>query len=517
MIDSTLFLLIGTVLGALLAGLGVYFIVRPKAQMLEDIAKKEAEKTIKNAEEYASKLQKDADKKAYDIQNRAENEEKRVLQKLDNKEKELDKRILEREKELDNKRKKLDESKDTYEKAHEEVVEKKKELDKLIHSEQDKLSEVAKLSSEDAKKRLFDSIELECNTELANTYRKKIALVKENVDTDAAHILVEAMQRYASQTTNETVLTVVKLESEEMKGKIIGREGRNISAFEMITGVDVIVDDAPQTITLSSFDTYRRYIAKMVLEEMLKDGKINPARIEQLVEKAEQSGEQLLIQLGKKAEEELDILGAFPDEVLRLVGKLRFRSSYGQNVLRHSIEVAFLGAALGEHLEGADTVMLKKAGLVHDIGKAVSHEVEGGHALIGRDILQKYGVTKPIIQAMQSHHEDVPYETLESRILQAADAISASRPGARRETLEKYIKRLQQLEGISSSFPGVQKAFALQAGREVRVFVNAREMSDLEAEKLSFNLARTIEKECQYPGEVLVHVIRERRYKEVAR
>lgn len=284
----------------------------------------------------------------------------------------------------------------------------------------------------------------------------------------------------------------------------------------MLTGVDLIVDDTPGTITISCFDMFRRYIAKIALEELIRDGRIHPSKIEEAVKKAEARADKILLELGKKAAYDLGVSG-FSDQILKLIGRLRFRTSYGQNVLQHSIEVAYIAEAMAQELPGADPELCKKAGFVHDIGKAVSHEVEGGHALIGNDILKKFGVDERIRYAMRSHHEDFPYESIESRILQAADAISASRPGARRETLDKYIKRLKELETIAGEFDGVEKVFAIQAGREVRVFVNAKEVDDFTSEKLSFDIARKIEQTCSYPGEVKVAVIRESRYEGVAK
>ncbi|MCB9809600.1 ribonuclease Y [Candidatus Peribacteria bacterium] len=504
-------------LGGLLVGLGLgYIAFRPKAKLIEQAAIREAERLKNMAEKEVARLQSEAEDHAKKTRKRAEQEEEKILKRMEKKEAESDERLERKEEQLEKRLSKAEESQAKYEQAAEEFTEKKRELQEQINAEMEKLGEIAKLSPEEAKEKLMAQVEAEAESQLAETQRRKVELMRQHADEEASNLLVQSIQRMASTTTAESTLSIVKLANDDLKGRIIGREGRNITAFEQITGVDVIIDDTPGAVTISSFDMYRRYVASMVLEEMLKDGRINPAKIEDHMEKAEKNAEKLLLELGRKAEEELGISGTFPDEVLKLVGRLRFRTSYGQNVLRHSVEVAWLGAEIAQHIPGADPEILKKAGLVHDMGKAVSHEVEGGHALVGRDILQKYGVAKPIWQAMQSHHEDVPYETIESRILQAADAISAARPGARRETLEKYIKRLRQLEEISSNFSGVEKAYALQAGREVRVFVNAREMSDSASEKLSFEVARKIEAECQYPGEVRVHVIRERRFTEVA-
>ena len=497
-----------------LAGFGVF---RPKAKLIEESARREADRITKSAEKESARITKDSEKRAEKSRKRVEAEENKSLARIEKKEAEAETRIEKQELQLEKRLEKADKQREKYEQSAEEFEEKKEELEELIGQEMEKLSKIAGLSKEEAEKQLFARVEKEADDALAKTLKKKVEMMKSNAEEEAEEVLVQAIQRYSSKVTSESTTSMVKLESDDMKGRIIGREGRNIASFERITGVDVIIDDTPGYVTISSFDMYRRYIAKLTLEEMLKDGRINPSKIEAAMEKAEAEGEKLLIKLGKKAEDELEISGTFPEGILKLVGKLRFRTSYGQNVLRHSVEVAWLGWNLGQQISGADPMILRKAGLVHDIGKAISHEVEGGHALVGRDILQQFGVDKAIIQAMQSHHEDVPYETVESRVLQAADAISAARPGARRETLEKYIKRLKQLEAISGSFPGVKKAYALQAGREVRVFVNAAKVSDGQAEKLSFEVARKIEAECQYPGEVRVHVIRERRFTDTAR
>mgnify|MGYP000498260070 CR=1 FL=1 len=359
-------------------------------------------------------------------------------------------------------------------------------------------------------------MEDQCEKDLADLMRKKVEVLEKSADTEASNIIVQSIQRFASNATAEHTVSVVKIDSDDIKGKIIGREGRNINAFEMLAGVDLIIDDAPGAITISSFDLYRRYVAKVALEELLKDGRIHPSKIEEVIKKAQEAADKMLLEIGKRAAQELGVTG-LPDQILKLTGRLRFRTSYGQNVLQHSLEVAYLAEGLAYQLPGADPELCKKAGLLHDIGKAVSHEVEGGHAVIGMEILEKFGIEPEVVTAMKSHHEDFPYESLEARVLQAADAISASRPGARRETLEKYIKRLKELETIASSFEGVDKVFAIQAGREVRVFVNAAKVDDLASEKLSFDIARKIESGCQYPGEVVVAVIRESRYEGVAK
>lgn len=512
--DSTI--IITGLLGFLCGLLITYLVTKPKAKLLEETAKREAERLRKNAEEEAERIISDGRKQIESLRENTKREERQMRDRLSKMQEQSDERIEKKEDALEKKESRMDKAKEEYEDSVRKLEEKQKQLSTQLNKQDEVLEELSTLTKEKAKEELFTRIETQCTSELAETMRKKIEVMGSAADEEASNIIVQSIQRYASSVTAESTISVVKIDSDDIKGKIIGREGRNINAFELITGVDLIVDDTPGTITISCFDVFRRYIAKIALEELIKDGRIHPSRIEDAVKKAEERADKILLDLGKKASYELGVSG-FSDQILKLVGRLRFRTSYGQNVLQHSIEVAYLGEAIANNLPGANPETCKKAGLVHDIGKAVSHEVEGGHAVIGHDILKKFGVEEEIILAMRSHHEDYPYETIESRILQAADAISASRPGARRETMEKYIKRLKELEAIAGSFPGVDKVFAIQAGREVRVFVNAKEVDDLASEKMSFDIARKIETGCSYPGEVKVAVIREARYEGLAK
>ena len=502
----------GVIVGAVLS----YFVVKPRSKQLQAQAEQEAERTRITAEKESKRMLDEARRQSQEVKANIKNEAEQSQKRFDELQQKADERMSRREETLDARLEKTEASREKYEFARREFEEKKREIQNRLNEQNEELEKIAKLSKEEAETVLLERLENEMSPQLADVMERRVDLMRQHANEDAANILVQAIQRYSSATTAETTVTIVKIESDALKGKIIGREGRNINAFEAMTGVDVIIDDTPGTITLSSYDTFRRYVAKIALEELLKDGRIHPSSIEESIKKAEQSAENLLLDLGKKAAQELGVTG-FPDQILRLVGRLRFRSSYGQNVLSHSLEVAWLAEAIAQEVPGADPEVCKRAGLVHDIGKAVSHEVEGGHAVIGMEILEKFGVDEAVIVAMKSHHEDFPYESIEARVLQAADAISASRPGARRETLEKYIKRLKELESIASSFAGVQKVFAIQAGREVRVFVNAAEVNDLESEKLSFEIARKIEKNCQYPGEVRVSVHREAKFEETAK
>ncbi len=509
-------LIITGLLGFLAGLLMTYLVTRPKTKILEETAKREAERVRKNAESDAQRIVSDGRKQIENLRENTKREERQTRDRMTKMQEQFDERIAKKEDLLDQKETRMDKAREDYENSVRKLDEKKKLLDKQLEQQDTILEDLSKLTKEKAKEELFTRIEAQCSSELADSMRKKVEVMEQAADEEASNIIVESIQRYASSVTAESTISVVKIDSDDIKGKIIGREGRNINAFELITGVDLIVDDTPGTITISCFDVFRRYVAKIALKELIKDGRIHPSRIEDAVKKAETQADKILLDLGKKASYELGVSG-FSDQILKLVGRLRFRTSYGQNVLQHSIEVAYIGEAIANNLTGADPEICKKAGLVHDIGKAVSHEVEGGHAVIGHDILKKFGIDQAIIDAMKSHHEDFPYESIESRILQAADAISASRPGARRETMEKYIKRLKELEAIAGGFEGVEKVFAIQAGREVRVFVNSSEVDDLTAEKLSFDIARKIENDCSYPGEVKVAVIREARYEGIAK
>jgi ribonuclease Y len=503
--------------GLVLGGGTGFLIFRPKSKQIEERSRHEAEHLRKQASQEAERTLNDARRTAQQLRNQAEQEEIKARQKLEKMQDQFDERILKREQILEQKLQKNEEIREKYEKSVEHYNLKRRDLEKGLDEQNSELERIAKLSKYEAKKELFDRMEDEVSDQLTETLKKKVELIRQTADEEGANIVVQSIQRLASATTSESTSTVVKIDSEDIKGKIIGREGRNINAFEMLTGVDLIIDDTPGTVTIASFDMFRRYVAKIALENLIKDGRIHPSRIEESVQKAQQSADKLIFDIGKKACEDLGI-PLYPEPILKLLGRLRFRTSYGQNVLGHSMEVAYIAEGIAHQIGGnLDPEVCKRAGLLHDIGKAVSHEVEGGHAVIGKEILEKFGIDKRVIIAMQSHHEDFPYESVEARVLQAADAISASRPGARRETLEKYIKRLKELESLAGSFSGVEKVYALQAGREVRVFVNSEELNDLKSEKLAFNIARKLEKECEYPGEVRVAVIRENRFEETAK
>jgi len=463
-------------------------------------AKSEAQEIILKAKDKAVKALDEIKKEEV----KREDDYRRGQKRLEQKEEVLERRIVDLEKE----------EKEFKEKV-EKVREIKSELEKLKEKEIDNLEKISRLSQAEAKKELLKLIEDKSKEELFGKVQKLEKFGKEELEKKAQDIMVSALQRYASSQVAEVTTTTVSLPNDDIKGKIIGREGRNIKTLERLSGVEVIIDDTPETIVISGFDPVRRQIAKIALEKLISDGRIQPARIEEAVEKAKEQIDTKTKEAGEAAVYDVGIVGLDP-RLVHLLGRLTFRTSFGQNVLLHSIESAHLAGMLASELN-ADAVVAKKAGLLHDIGKAVDHEVQGSHVDIGIRILEKFGIDKKVIDAMKSHHEDYPFETLEASIVQAAEAVSAARPGARKENLENYLKRLGELEKIATSFEGIEKAYAIQAGREIRVFVDAKKADDLQAHKLAKDIAQEIEKELKYPGEIKVNVIRETRVIEYAR
>ena len=417
-------------------------------------------------------------------------------------------RIAVREEFLDSRQRDLDEKEDSV-RAREEIAE------DLAKQRSRELAKVANLSEEKAREELFSEIERAYEEAILLRLQKLAANGRERLEGKAREILTSTIHRLANAVNAEVMSLSVTIPSEEVKGKIIGKEGRNIKAFERATGVDVIIDDSPDKITLSSFDPLRRAIAKIALEKLIADGRIQPAKIEETVEKTRAEVADIVKQKGEAAAYEVGVIGLDP-KLTALLGRLYFRTSYGQNVLQHSIEMAHIAGMLATEL-GADVDVARAGALLHDIGKAVDHEVQGTHVEIGRRILEKFGADKRVVQAMQSHHEEYPYETPESVIVQAADAISGGRPGARRDTVDRYLERLGDLERIAGTFPGVEKVYAIAAGREIRVFVNPGKVTDLAMHTLARNIAKRIQEELKYPGEIKVNIIRENRVVEFAR
>ena len=424
-------------------------------------------------------------------------------------------RLVGKEEMLDKRQLKLDTEQDVILKKNEEIAAAKEKIEHAQREQQEKLEKIADLTAEEAKKQLILSMERQYENDIESRMRKLEISGNEKLEQRANDILVTAVHRLGNSVVGDVLATTVALPNDEIKGKIIGKEGRNIRALERATGVDVIVDDTPGTITLSSYDPIRRQIARIALENLILDGRIQPAKIEEAVKKAEEEINNVIKKKGAEAAYEAKVPNLDP-KLLMILGRLYFRTSYGQNVLDHSVEVAHLAAMLAEEL-GADPVIARAGSLFHDIGKAVDHEVPGTHVEIGRRILQKFNIDERVIKAMQAHHEEYPYETPESMIVQVADAISGARPGARRDSVENYIKRLEDLEAIANGEPGVEKSFAIAAGREVRVIVKPADLSDLECRETARRIADKIEKEMQYPGEIKISVIRETRVIEYAR
>mgnify|MGYP001602248449 CR=1 FL=1 len=409
----------------------------------------------------------------------------------------------------------LDEKENEVRAREQEAARAKEIAENLAKERAKELSKVANLSEEKAREELFSEIERAYEEAILLRLQKLAANGRERLEDKARTILTTSIHRLGNAVNAETMSLSVALPSDDVKGKIIGKEGRNIKAFERATGVDVLIDDSPDKITLSSFDPLRRHIAKIALEKLIVDGRIQPAKIEETIEKTRAEVAEITKQKGEAAAYEVGVIGLDP-KLTALLGRLHFRTSYGQNILQHSIEMAHIAGMLAEEL-GADANVARAGALLHDIGKAVDHEVQGTHVEIGRRILEKFGVDKRIIQAMQSHHEEYPYETPESIIVQVADAISGGRPGARRDTIDRYLERLGDLERLAGAFPGVEKVYAIAAGREIRIFVNPGKISDLAMHKLARDIAKRIQDEVKYPGEIKVNIIRENRVVEFAR
>jgi len=452
------------------------------------------------------------DKQEFEEQTRSrrqelQNLEKRLLQKEETLERRLDS--------LDRRDQELQSREESLNKAQNEVQQKQHKLDAIIEEQKARLEKISGMTSESAKKLLIETMTNEARHDGARLIKQIEEDAKENAERKAKRIITMAIQRNASDHTIENTISVVQLPNEEMKGRIIGREGRNIRALEQATGVDLIVDDTPEAVIISGFDIVRREVARVALEKLLTDGRIHPARIEDVVAKAKNEVDLLIKESGEQAMLETGVTGLHP-EIIRTLGRLRFRTSYGQNVLQHSIEVAHLAATMAAELR-ADINLANRAGLLHDLGKAVDHEIEGGHAQIGADLANKYSEPPSVVHCIAAHHGEIEFQSLEAVLVQAADAISASRPGARRENIETYIKRLKKLEDISLSFSGVSKAYAIQAGRELRIMVKEDDINDEEALLLAKDIAKKVEEELEYPGQIKVTVIRETRAVEYAK
>ena len=426
-----------------------------------------------------------------------------------------EKRVLSKEESVDKKADALERRESGITVKEEELKKKNAEVEKLRGQRIQELERISGLTSEQAKEYLLKTVEDEVKIDTAKLYKELESRAKEEAGKKAKEYVVTAIQKCAADHVAETTISVVQLPNDEMKGRIIGREGRNIRTLETLTGVDLIIDDTPEAVILSAFDPIRREVARIALEKLIVDGRIHPARIEEMVEKAQKEVETIIREEGEAATLEVGVHGIHP-ELVRLLGRMKFRTSYGQNALKHSIEVAQLAGLLAGEV-GADVRMAKRAGLLHDIGKSIDHEIEGSHVQIGADLCRKYKESPIVINAVESHHGDVEAESLIACIVQAADTISAARPGARRETLETYTNRLKQLEDITNTFKGVEKSFAIQAGREIRIMVVPEQISDADMVLLARNIAKQIESELEYPGQIKVNVIRESRVTDFAK
>ena len=516
--SSLPYLLIAAAVGIGLGVLAIYIIgtVRAggaanKAQRILNDAREEAERVRKQAE-IASKEEALRKREQLEVEMNAQRADLRETEKR------LTKREdgLERSVDLLNKKERYIESMEqSLGLKRKEINTERAELERLMEQEKIALHRISELSRDDAQAMLLRRLEGELQKECAELVARRISDARENAEREARNILSIAIQRYAGDHTAESVVTAVELPSDDMKGRIIGREGRNIRAFEKATGLDVIVDDTPGVVVISGFDGVRREMARRAMEKLVRDGRIHPARIEEVVETCKKEMEQVILETGKEAAFEVGIHNLHPLE-LECLGRLKYRTSYGQNQLQHSTEVAFLTGTMASEL-GLDVALARRCGLLHDIGKSVDQEIEGSHPQIGSEMARKCGEAKEVVESVAHHHDDVEAANIYCVLVSAADAISASRPGARRETLEKYVKRLERLEEIAGAFPGVENAYAIRAGREVRVIVAAERVDDKSAAKMCRDIAKEIENEMTYPGEVKVTLIRENRFVEVAR
>ena len=484
------------------------------------VRKNIAEGKVATAEETANRIVQEAEKtgeaKKKEALLEAKEEIHRMRSEIERENKERRSEIQKSERRLVQKEENLDRKLDSYEKKEENLIEQtsklrdsQDKLEGLYAKQRNELERVGGLTSEDAKKELLSNVEVEVKHDTAKLIKDLEQQAKDEADNKAREIISMAIQRCAADHVAETTVSVVTLPNDEMKGRIIGREGRNIRTLETLTGIDLIIDDTPEAVIVSGFDPVRREIARTALEKLINDGRIHPARIEEMVEKAQKEIEQKIKDAGEQATFDTGVHGVHP-EIIKLLGRLRYRTSYGQNVLKHSTEVAHLAGLMAAEL-GVDVTMAKRAGLLHDIGKAVDHEMEGSHVELGAEVAKRYHESAIVINSIESHHGDVEPTSVEAVLVAAADAISAARPGARRETLETYLKRLTRLEDIAESFEGVEKCYAVQAGREIRIMVKPDKIDDDDAVLLARNVAKKIEEEMEYPGQIKVIIVRETR------
>ena len=505
-----------TFLISVVIGIIIGMIIRKKvAESKIESAEKEAKRVISLAKVEAENMKKEEIIKAKE---EIMNNRKELDQEIKERRSEIQKqeaRIIQKEENLDKRSENLEKKEKDLDDQYLDLENRKNEVTEVYKQQVEELQKIANLTQEEAKQQLLTEMEKEITTEKAKLIRDLNQKSKEESVKNAREIITYAVQKCAADHTAETTVSIVNLPSDEMKGRIIGREGRNIKTLETLTGIDLIIDDTPEAVILSGFDPLRREVARIALEKLIDDGRIHPAKIEEMVEKAKEELNIIIKDEGERAVLETGVNNLHPD-IIKLLGKLKYRTSYGQNVLNHSIEVSNLARIMAEEL-GLDAKRARRAGLLHDIGKALDHDMEGTHVQIGVDILKKYKENPLILNAVEAHHGDVEPQTMEAVLVQAADAISASRPGARRETLEAYIKRLEGLESIADSFDGVEKSFAIQAGREVRIIVKPDKINDDQMTVLARDVSKRIEEEMEYPGQIKVNVIREKRVTDYAK
>lgn len=496
-----------TIVGLIIGGAGAYLFAKNRMSSAEADAKKELEKAKKEAAKLVEQAKEENNRSIEQIRKEEQQRRKEL--------KDIESRLVSREETLDKKIDELDKRTQKVRASEDDIDKLKNEIKDIRIKQQDKLEKIAKLTKAEAAEKLMQMTERDIKNDLLGLVSKLQNEAKDNAEEQAGLIITTAMERMASEVTAERTITSLKLEDEEMKGRIIGKEGRNIQALQRATGVDIMVDDTPGYIVLSSFDPVRREVARQALEMLVKDGRIHPGRIEEVVDKAQKNVEKDITRAGEDAAREVGIIGV-PKEILHLLGELKYRTSYGQNVLKHSTEMAHMAGIIAEEV-GANVKTTKYAALVHDLGKALTHKMEGKHHHISGEILRKYGAPEEVALAAEQHHDDMEATSVEALIIRVVDAISASRPGARNISAENFVERMKDLENVANSFPGIDKSYAISAGREVRIFVQPQQIDDLSAIKLARDIANKIESTMQYPGTIKVNVIRETRAVEFAK
>ena len=513
---------IGSLIGLVVGATGVWIAMRVAASNALERARRDAEQIRQNATQEAQNKAKEIElatrQEQLKLKEQFEREHEAARSQIKSQEQRLDRREDTLDKKLDTlsmKEKHLDDLESRLSRREKSVADKEQQLDRTLAEQREKLLQISGLSAEQAREILLKRVEDECRQEAGALVQKLTEQAQEEAKDRSRQIVLQAIQRYAAEHTSDHTVSTVTIPSDDMKGRVIGREGRNIRSFEKATGVDVIIDDTPGVVVVSCFDPVRREVARLSLEKLVQDGRIHPARIEEIVAATSKEMEEELLKLGKEAVQEANV-GSIPRPIVPMLGRLAFRTSYGQNVLKHSVEVAYLAQMMADEL-GLDGTLARRAGLLHDIGKAMDHETEGGHPQIGMEFLRRFNEHEAVLNACLAHHGDAPATTPYTPLIMAADAISASRPGARRESLERYVKRLRELEELATGFEGVRQAYAIQAGREVRVIVDAKLVDDKISAKIARDIAKKIEQEMQYPGEIKVTVMREVRSVEYAR